>query len=180
MTFDLKTTNKINKWFETRGLVVPVGFIEKAADYCELLTTWSEKMNLVSKTDLRSLVDRHVLDSLTPLEVVPSKGYLLDIGSGGGFPAIPIAIAKSNLKVTMVESRHKKVVFLRNVIKKLKLYNVRVWQGRVEQYKSKIIFDIVTIRAVNPNEKVINAARRLTGESGKIVYYNKLSGYRLL
>jgi len=126
------------------------------------------------------MLERHILDSLVPINEIPDKGELVDVGSGAGFPAIPIALMRPELKTVMVESRYKKIVFLSSVIANLKLENVAVWHGRIEDYRPKLKYNIATIRAVAPTDKLIKHLRAHVCGLGNIIYYNKFNQYEVI
>ncbi|UCE66209.1 MAG: 16S rRNA (guanine(527)-N(7))-methyltransferase RsmG [Candidatus Zixiibacteriota bacterium] len=170
----------IKRWFGDRGLEADIGFLRKTGLYYDLILEWSRRINLVSKNDLSNLLERHILDSLVPIKEIPIKGDLVDIGSGAGFPAIPIALVRPELYIVMVESRRKKVLFLNEVVSKLELPGVSVWNGRLEDYFPAKKYDIATIRAVLVTEKNRKHLRKIIKESGKIIYYNKFNEYKLL
>lgn len=122
--------------------------------YLELLKQWNRKVNLVSRKDVERLWENHILPSLVPFTLlsVPPKSRVLDIGSGGGFPAIPWKIVRPDLEMLLVDSVRKKALFLRQVISALNLKNITVENERIEnlsrrfEYREK--FDIITGRAV--------------------------------
>jgi len=146
----------------------------------DLIRAWSERMNIVSRNDLDILLERHILDSLVPLGEIPSEGTLVDIGSGAGFPAIPIALVRPSLDIVMIESRGKKVLFLNEVISRMKLQHVSLWEGRFEDYAPIGKAEIITVRAVAITEKIKKKSREILSESGKIIYYNKFDSYQLI
>ena len=180
MPLPAKCEEIIKKWFSDRGLEAKADFIQKAGLYHDLLLEWSPRINLVSKNDLNNLLERHILDSLTPLKEILIKGDLVDIGSGAGFPAIPIALVRQELDIVMIESRRKKVLFLNEVISKLELPGISVWNGRFEDFSPVRSFDIATIRAVAITEKIRKHLGKTIKGSGKIIYYNKFNEYKLL
>jgi len=123
--------------------------LDKFNLYRDLLLEWNEKFNLTAITDLEEIEEKHFIDSLLPTNFYTfKKGKLLDIGSGAGFPGIPLAIYLPDLKVTLLESNGKKVSFLNEVVEKLELKNVNVINGRAEDLKLRSSFDYVTGRAV--------------------------------
>jgi len=131
-------------------------------------------MNLISRNDLAKLVDRHLLDSLTALGRHPfSPGTLVaDIGSGAGFPGIPIAIARPDIKMVLYESRRLKALFLKNVIEKLNLKNVEVRHRRWETDDRK--FDLVLARAVYNRNDLLKIVSGRLNVNGVILYFRKL------
>ena len=123
--------------------------VAKFEKYRDLLLEWNEKFNLTAITDLDEIEEKHFIDSLYACKFIDfSKGKLLDIGSGAGFPGIPLAIAYPKLKVTLLESNGKKVSFLEEVKSQLGLENVSVINGRAEDLKKRDYYDFVTARAV--------------------------------
>lgn len=119
--------------------------------YKELLKEYNEKFNLTSITSDEEIVKKHFIDSLTGAEFLDGK-KLIDVGSGGGFPAIPIKIFKPEIDVTLLEATEKKCNFLNIVISELKLENIRVINGRAEELSKKDefreSFDYCSARAV--------------------------------
>ena len=115
--------------------------------YSELLFKWNKTYNLTAITDKDDVLTHHILDSLSVVNVFKNylapNGSMLDVGSGGGLPAIPIAIMLPNCRVSMVETVGKKVAFLRQVTLSLKLTNVQVFHERVENLKHPP-FDVIS------------------------------------
>jgi len=100
--------------------------------YLEELQRWSPKIDLVSQTDLVEIIHNHFLDSLAVVPLLSEKTNLLDLGSGAGFPGAPIAIALPRVSVSLLEIRRKRVSFLKEVTRKIKAANVKVYEGRAE------------------------------------------------
>ncbi len=101
--------------------------------YCEELSFWNGKMNLVGTDSPRDIVIRHFIDSLTPVPFIDNpEGRLLDIGSGGGFPGIPLKIAIPSLRLALLESSRKKASFLKHMIRRLQFSQARVIHARTE------------------------------------------------
>ncbi len=123
-------------------------------DYLARLLAMNEQMNLTSITDPREAWSRHLLDalSLAPhLGALPAEARVLDVGSGGGVPGIPLAIARPDLRITLLEATQKKAAFLAAVVEALGLPRVTVATGRAEQLAATALrgsFDAVTARAV--------------------------------
>ena len=117
--------------------------------YLSLLLEWNEKFNLTAITDKDEIEEKHFIDSIELIKYFDVKNKtLLDVGSGAGFPGIPLAIVEPTLKVTLLETTGKRVTFLKEVVQQLGLNNVEVVQGRAEEQKEREKFDIVTARAV--------------------------------
>jgi 16S rRNA (guanine527-N7)-methyltransferase len=129
---------------------------QQLADYVALLFKWNKVYNLTSVRDQDEMVSRHLLDSLAILPYLES-GSLLDVGSGGGLPGIPIAITKPDLAVTLLDTNSKKTRFLQQVKAELKLNNVDVVHARVE-HANLAQFSMVTARAFSTIEDIIKLA----------------------
>ena len=127
--------------------------------YLKELKEWNQKVNLTSLKKDTAIISKHFIDSLSLVPHLPSKASLLDLGSGAGFPGIPIKIAKPSLKVTLLEAKRKKVNFQRHLTRKLGLTCIDSLQDRAENLKtengSHLSFDIVTSRAFSRLEKFL-------------------------
>ncbi len=133
------------------GLVLSIEQVNSFFAYLSELKKWNKKINLTAITEERDTVIKHLLDSLSYLKAfTPAPGLkLLDMGSGAGFPAIPLKIAAPDIFITMVESVKKKTSFLRHVVRTLPLEAVEIIDKRMEELpdSSHSSFDIVTARA---------------------------------
>ena len=120
--------------------------------YFQEIIAWNEKINLLSRRSSEDVLLANAIDSLTVLRSIPSQeGALLDLGSGGGFPGIPLKIARPELKVTLLESSRKKTSFLKHIIRVLPLRETMVIHDRVENLLAneayKDAFDVVISKA---------------------------------
>ena len=124
---------------------------EKFEKYYQLLVEYNAKFNLTAITEKEEVYKKHFVDSLFTSQMFKSGNYL-DVGSGGGFPAIPISIMREDINYTLLEATGKKCEFLKTIAKELNLKNVKVINGRAEEYALKEgfreSFDAVTARAV--------------------------------
>jgi 16S rRNA (guanine527-N7)-methyltransferase len=118
------------------GLTLSPEQLKLLGRHVDLLLKWNKSINLTSITDPDEVVEKHVLDSLAVVAVLPS-GSLLDAGTGGGFPGIPVAIARPELEVTLVDSVQKKVAFLKSALAELRLPKVRAHAARLEGNPSR-------------------------------------------
>lgn len=121
--------------------------------YADLLVEWNEKINLTAITDEEGIVIKHFLDSLSIIPYIPKASKsLIDVGTGAGFPGIPVKIVNDKIKVTLLDSLDKRVKFLNEVSQRLGLKDVYSVHGRAEDFgadkKYREQFDIVTARAV--------------------------------
>ena len=126
---------------------------EKFYKYMKELLDWNEKINLTAIKDEKEFVVKHFVDSLTIAKLVPDNAKVIDIGTGAGFPGIPLKIVKDSIEITLVDSVNKKVMVLHDVINKLGLENIDAIHTRAEDIAHKTeyreCFDIATSRAVS-------------------------------
>ena len=127
---------------------LPAGASACFEQYLALLLKWNAKLNLTAIREPAEMVQRHFLECIQCAQVLPAVSTLLDFGSGGGFPGIPIAILRSEIAVTLGESQAKKAAFLREAIRGLGL-KASVFDGRIETMESLRRFQAVTLRAVD-------------------------------
>lgn len=146
--------------------------INKFEKYLSLLLEWNEKFNLTAIVDKDQIEEKHFIDSLFLCKYVDLKGKsLIDIGSGAGFPGIPLAIAEPELKITLLESNGKRVSFLKEVVSQLDLKNVEIIQGRAEELGTREKYDIVTARAVKELNVLLEISFYLLKVGGSFVAY---------
>jgi len=146
--------------------------VSKFSKYRELLLKWNEKFNLTAITDEDEIEEKHFVDSLYLDKFISLEDKtLLDVGSGAGFPGLPLAIAHPSLKVTLLESNGKKVTFLKEVIKELELNNVEVIQARAEELNKREQFDIVTARAVKELNILLELCFYMVKVGGSFIAY---------
>ena len=142
--------------------------IKKLSIFRDFLLEENQKTNLVAKSQKDKIWMRHIHDSLRILAFLKGKEpvNILDIGSGGGFPGIPLAIATKNLDIqyTLIESIKKKSAFLESACKLLDLSNVKVINKRVENLKN-VEFDIITCRALAKITQIFNYSHHLTKQN---------------
>ena len=139
-------------------LIPPPDLLPRLSAYLELLLKWNARTNLTAIREPEEIVRRHFGESLFAGRHVGDCDTLLDLGSGAGFPGIPIALLRPEIQVTLAESQNKKATFLREVVRVLGLPNVEVWAGRVEAMPVERRFDTVTLRAVDNMAAALNAA----------------------
>jgi 16S rRNA (guanine527-N7)-methyltransferase len=136
------------KIFTDNKIVLSAKQISQFNRYYELLIEWNEKINLTAITEKEMVYHKHFLDSLSIRNVIEDKPIsLLDVGSGAGFPSIPLKILYPNIKVTIIDALQKRINFLKLLCEALEV-EVDLIHGRAEEYKKKNSFDIVTARAV--------------------------------
>lgn len=142
---------------------------EQLSDYLDLLLLWNARTNLTSVRNAEEIVTRHFGESLFAAAALLRPGDQLtvaDVGSGAGFPGVPLKILRPTASVTLVEAHGKKATFLREVARKLALDGLRVLGERAEDVHEQ--FDVVAMRAVEHFEQVLPAAARLVRDGGTL------------
>lgn len=126
--------------------------VQQFYKYMVLLIEWNKKMNLTAITEPEEVILKHFIDSLTVIPYLNKADTVLDIGTGAGFPGIPLKIIEQNKEFTLLDSLNKRIIFLQAVIKELNLKNIQAVHGRAEEFiKQKNLhesYDVVTSRAV--------------------------------
>ena len=143
---------EMSKKSKILGVRFSVEQIEQFYKYMNLLIEWNEKMNLSAITEPKEIILKHFIDSITILKYIDDNSKLVDVGTGAGFPGVPLSIMNPTLKITLVDSLNKRLIFLQEVVKELNLKNIEIVHARAEEfgqnknYREK--FDIATSRAV--------------------------------
>lgn len=152
------------------GLTLPDGAEAKLVAYLSLLEKWNRVYNLTAVRDAERMVSHHLLDSLAVVPFFQGGGSdlirVLDVGSGGGLPGIPLAIARPEVQVTLIDSIAKKTAFLLQAKAELGLANVQVVTGRVEDYRPAAKFDVITSRAFSNLKAFVDLTRHLLVQGG--------------
>lgn len=153
----------------TLGLKLPEPAQHKLHAYLGLLAKWNKVYSLTAISDAGKMVSHHLLDSLAALPVVASLQpvRLLDVGSGGGQPGIPFAIARPDWRIVLLDSNQKKTTFLRQAVLELGLENVEVVCERVEAYTPTTPFDVITSRAFASLADFVGLTQHLLAPSGQ-------------
>jgi 16S rRNA (guanine527-N7)-methyltransferase len=142
----------------TPYLQVPPEILPKLSQYLDLLLKWNARTNLTAIRDPKEIIQRHFGESLFAAKHLANPSTLLDLGSGAGFPGLPIALLHPETHVTLAESQNKKATFLREVVRTLNLPNVEVWPNRAESLPPTRQFHTVTLRAVDNMPAALAAA----------------------
>lgn len=144
-----------DKIFKEYNIFLDEKALDRLEKYAKLLILWNQKINLTAITDMQEIIVKHFLDSLTILNCVDVNdgAKVIDVGTGAGFPGVPLKIARPHIKLTLLDGSNKKLVFLRELLSELDL-DAELVYGRAEEvaqnknYREK--FDIVVSRAVAP------------------------------
>lgn len=154
---------------------------ERLTAYYELLARWNRKINLTSIENVDEAIDRLLLEPLVASRYVPATAHLMmDVGSGGGSPAIPLKLAVPRLSLTMVEAKARKSAFLREAIRHLGLEDTRVENARYEELLARPelheAHDVVSLRAVRTEARVLTSLQAFLASSGVILLFRGPSG----
>lgn len=147
--------------------------IEDFYRYMNELIEWNKNINLTAITEEKEIIQKHFIDSLTIFKYLNSNDKIIDVGTGAGFPGIPLKIADETFDITLLDSLNKRILFLDNVIEKLKLNNIKTIHSRVEdaainpQYREK--YDIATSRAVAQLNVLLEYLLPLVKVGGKCI-----------
>jgi 16S rRNA (guanine527-N7)-methyltransferase len=153
---------------EAAGIDVERSAGEALARFLSLLERWNRVYNLTGARTASALIDPHLIESLAIAPLVNGM-RIADVGSGAGWPGLPLAILAPQRSFTLIESRAKRARFLRHVAGEIKLRNVTVVQRRVEDLRCEVAFDTVLARAVAPPADLIRLVRHLTAPGSRIV-----------
>ena len=152
-----------------RQLGLDAALAEPLLAYLALLARWNATYNLTAIRDPREMLVKHLLDSLAMHAHLDGIGNLADLGTGPGLPGIPLAIARPDLQVMLVESNGKKARFLREAVRQLKLGNANVAESRIEAFDARGRFDAITARALATLPLILELGGHLPGPGGRLL-----------
>ena len=165
--------NLLDKYLNETSLKFNEKQKEQLYLYMNLLIEWNEKINLTAITKPEEIILKHFIDSITILKEIKDDVKLVDVGTGAGFPGIPISIMKPSIKVTLVDSLNKRLMFLQEVADKLNLKNINMLHMRAEELgqnkKYRESFDIATSRAVANLSTLSEYLIPLVKVNGKVI-----------
>lgn len=142
---------------------------DQLLDYLALLNKWNSVYNLTSVRDPMQMMTLHLLDSLAAVPAFAGVKNVLDVGAGGGLPGIVLAIARPDMKVSMIDTVHKKTAFLTQVKAQLGLANVTVYTMKVQDLAAPQLFDVITSRAFADLSDFVNWSGHLLEEGGRFI-----------
>lgn len=157
------------------GISVRQKQAEQFSRHARWLMEWNRKINLTAITDPREVAIKHYLDAIAPLPYIPESGHLLDIGTGGGFPGIPLKILRPGQSMTLIDSVRKKINFVRHVIRQMPLEGIEALHTRAETLADALLpddqFDVIVCRALSDPHSALKWSQPLLAPGGKIVLY---------
>lgn len=164
---------KIKKIFEKYNILLNKNQILQFEKYYQFLVEENKKYNLTSITEEDDVIFKHFLDSVLPEKLIDKNARCVDVGSGAGFPAIPLKIVRPDLEICMVDSLQKRVNFLNQTINLLKLENTTAFHARVEDFaiKNREKFDYALSRAVAQVPTLAEYLIPLVKVNGKVIMY---------
>jgi 16S rRNA (guanine527-N7)-methyltransferase len=167
------TNARISKALEPYGIVPPIRVVEQIKAYIELLLKWNQSVSLTTITDVDEILRFHFGESLFALSMLPvEKSRLADVGSGAGFPGIPLAMSRSSLEVTLIEPNTKKFAFLNEVIRSLEIHNVEAFRGRMADFQHPVgRLDVATARALGQFNDLLGWARKQLTPFGTLILW---------
>ncbi len=176
---DLKT--RLTRRAARAGWFLPEALVAQLARYYDLLSRWNRKINLTAIDDIDEAIDRLLLEPLAAARhFQPGALRLLDIGSGGGSPAIPIKLAIPRLSLTMVEVKIRKSAFLREAVRHLGLEGATVETSRYEELLARPelheAFDVVSTRAVRVETSTLMTLQAFLAPDGLLLLFRGPSG----
>jgi 16S rRNA (guanine527-N7)-methyltransferase len=156
------------------GLTLPPILAERLVAYYELLQRWNRKINLTSLSSPDEAIDRLLLEPVAAAAALPHRRRLIDLGTGGGSPAIPLALSGAASLLVMVESRSRKAAFLREAVRELGLpavvENAR-FEDLVNRPEYRELMDVVSIRAVKLDSPALQAAAAFLSPGGQLALF---------
>ena len=175
----VETARRIEARLEAAGVTVPDGVVARAAAYHELLFRWNRTVNLTALRDNDEGIDRLIVEPLAAAKGLVGKDVLVDVGSGGGSPAIPMKLAVPDVALTMIEVRAKKGAFLREVVRVLGLRGTQVEVCRTEEWArpGRVAADgVVSLRAVRLDATLAAALWRSTCPGVELWFFGTSGG----
>jgi 16S rRNA (guanine527-N7)-methyltransferase len=154
---------------QTLGLDLSDAQLAQLMDYLALLSKWNAVYNLTAVRDPAQMVTQHLLDSLSVVPAFADAKNVLDVGAGGGLPGMVLAIARPDMRVSLIDTVHKKTAFLTQAKAELGLSNVTVHTARVEQLQVAQKFDVITSRAFAELSDFVTWSAHLLAEGGRFI-----------
>jgi 16S rRNA (guanine527-N7)-methyltransferase len=172
----VNTADQLKRGLVSLGLTLDGDIVQRLLDYVALIEKWNQVYNLTAIREPVKMVSHHLLDSLAVAPHLHAE-HLLDVGSGAGLPGIPLALAKPDTHVTLLDSNHKKTAFLHQAVIELKLKNAEVCGERVESWQTQKRFDAIISRAFSDMGEFVRVTRHLLAAGGVFAAMKGLHPY---
>lgn len=169
-------TTRLTRRATRAGLPLNDELVEQLATFYALLSRWNQKINLTALDNPDEAIDRLILEPLVAARHVPPEAMrLMDVGSGGGSPAIPLKLAVPRLALTMVEVKARKSAFLREAVRQLEIHDAEVETARIEELLAKPslheAFDILSMRAVRVETRTLHTLQAFLKANGQVFLF---------
>lgn len=179
-TGDRGINNAVLRRLNDAGCDVSFDQVRRLCLFLRILARWNSKLNLTAlRVDSPSdeTIDRLIVEpSVAARQLLEEERVVLDVGSGGGSPGLPLYVVSEKISITLVESRSRKAAFLREAAREIEAADVNVEASRVESLSTRVQWhqkaDVVTMRAVSPDERVLGAIGRILRPSGRLFYFH--------
>ncbi len=179
MTEFLKFKDELTQACGEIELVPSEGEAKTFFQFLQIFKKWSERVNLSTITEQRDIIYKHFVDSLVVLPLLKGCSTIVDVGSGGGFPGIPIKIMKSGCAMYLLETREKKSTYLKHAVRTLGLKKTYVVTSNIENLKQDELIEIfgekkvdaVLFRALKPNFTMLKNLQSVLSDKGKVLFY---------
>jgi 16S rRNA (guanine527-N7)-methyltransferase len=176
----MKAAANLEDGLKKLGLTILESQQLRLLDYLAMLEKWNRVVNLTAIRDPIEMIAQHLFDSLTLVPHLVGRANLADVGSGAGLPGIPLALARPDMRVTLIESNQKKAAFLRQAKIELGLDNVEVQAVRAEMFKPETLFEVVVSRAFAELDEFVRLSGHLLAPRGVILAMKGLYPYEEL
>ncbi len=176
-----KTDDQIRSLLAPFKVDLDPGQIASVRKFLDLLELWNRRISLVSLADIGQLLERHVGESLFASSAVPIRhGRLADLGTGAGFPGIPLKIANPSMDLTLIESNQRKAAFLSEAARSLHFGSCQIVNSRYEDFMSTVEFNFICSRAVGEYEDMLKWSRTRLAVDGQIILWLGMDDAALL
>jgi 16S rRNA (guanine527-N7)-methyltransferase len=163
---------RIAEIFQSYGLAPDFGVFAQIRTYVALLLKWNATISLTAITDPIEICKLHFGESIFAVSAVPVRdGRLADVGSGAGFPGLPLRMASPEIELTLIESNARKAAFLSEVVRALELEGVEIFRGRMKDHTPDKLYDRIAARALGQHDNLLKWATKNLNPSGRVVLW---------
>lgn len=162
---DAKIDNALSTW----GVHIIPAQRKQCWDFIDLLMKWNKKFNLTSIRDVEGIVVKHFLDSWSMLPFIDDADNILDVGTGGGFPGVPLSILRTKKNFTLLDAVGKKITFLQHAKIECELENINPVHHRIESYLASAPFDVIMCRAFASIADIVNKTKHCLAKDGRLL-----------